>query len=504
MDAIKEVKIMTSDIMSRYQAAEESRRLILHYLHNILSYAKSSASLTETKVSDLRSIIYNCFMVLRFKAMMKKVQLSYCIDGNLPRLYLNSISIRQILINLLDNAVKYTYNGSVSLIANWKPDKTAWSVPLKFRCSAPNSLILNQTIGDLEKSQVGTVGSYEDENQEPDYSEGISDSFNYHGELKGNLEIRIENVGEYTSSTNKGTGIGHTIVGRLIIKQGGSIKPLTKSNNTFSIQIILPVSVAEESEQDVDNMKDREVIIIGDLPHEITSELHDIGCRLTTVSKFEEVNNIDENAIIIASDSVWESEEKVKYLPGSKFMFHHKYASRSFREYASDPAFRNKLSSMLKGKVKKLGDLFEAYQETETERDCRPKLKILVIDDEPFHAQIVTKMVESKYDVETFIEPLQALEYITACHSDISAILVDLNMPTIDGFTLCKTIRSFELKHDFESVPIISMSGDEISKIKLIEATFTSGLTKPFSRSLLLNELDRATRKISFNRSFSN
>jgi CheY-like chemotaxis protein len=504
MDAIKEVNIKTSDIMFRYQAAEESRRLILHYLHNILSYAKSSASLTETTVSDLRSIIYNCFMVLRFKAMMKKVQLSYCIDGNLPRLYLNSISIRQIFINLLDNAVKYTYNGSVSLIASWKPDKRAWSVPLKFRCSAPNSLILNQTIDDLDVSQLNIVGSYEEENQEPDYSEGISDSFNYHGEMKGKLEIRIENVGEYTSSTNKGTGIGHTIVGRLIKNLGGSIRPITNTNNTFSIKITLPISVAEESGQDVDNMKDQQVIIIGDLPNEIRSELHDIGCRLTTVSTSEEINNIDENAIIILSDSVCEREEKVKYLPGSKFLFHHKYASQSLREYASDPALRNKLSCMLKGKVKRLGNLFEAYQATEPERDCRPKLKILVIDDEPFHAQIVTKMVESKYDVETFIEPLQALEYIKACHSDISAILVDLNMPTIDGLTLCRTIRSFEMKHNFENLPIISMSGDEISKMKLIQETFTCCLTKPFSRSLLLNELDRTTKKVSSNRSFSN
>ena len=67
------------------------------------------------KVS-LHQIIHDCIEILKFKSQMKNVALTSTIPKEFPsEVLLDGNRVKQILINLISNAVKYTEEGSVKV-----------------------------------------------------------------------------------------------------------------------------------------------------------------------------------------------------------------------------------------------------------------------------------------------------------------------------------------------------------------------------------------------------
>lgn len=101
--------------------------------------------------------------------------------------------------------------------------------------------------------------------------------------------------------------------------------------------------------------------------------------------------------------------------------------------------------------------------------------KIMIIDDERGIREL-TKMylIEQGYDVVTFSNGLEALHQLTTVQPDL--ILLDIEMPEMDGFTVCKEIRK-QL-----TVPIIFLTvrRDTIDKVKCFELGGDDYVTKPF------------------------
>ena len=102
---------------------------LLAIINDILDFSKIESGKMELVMVDydFSSVIHDIMNVIRVKAETKKLYLDLHIDKNLPaRMYGDDVRIRQILINLLNNAVKYTEKGGITFtISGEVKDDTA-------------------------------------------------------------------------------------------------------------------------------------------------------------------------------------------------------------------------------------------------------------------------------------------------------------------------------------------------------------------------------------------
>ncbi len=98
-----------------------SSRALLQIINDILDYSKieSDALSLELVPADLREVATDAINMLRVPAEEKELELSLRIPDIVPRvLEFDPTRIRQVLINLVSNAVKFTDRGSVKVVAN--------------------------------------------------------------------------------------------------------------------------------------------------------------------------------------------------------------------------------------------------------------------------------------------------------------------------------------------------------------------------------------------------
>lgn len=98
---------------------------LLALINDILDFSKIESGKLEIIQTeyDISSMIYDISNMVKAKAEAKKLKLNISVDENVPSKFLgDDVRIRQILINLLNNAVKYTLKGSVTLRINGRID----------------------------------------------------------------------------------------------------------------------------------------------------------------------------------------------------------------------------------------------------------------------------------------------------------------------------------------------------------------------------------------------
>ncbi len=102
-----------------------SGRILLSLINDILDISKIEAGKMEILPVDysLSGIIYDLSNMIRFKSEDKGLKLRVTVSEDIPsRLFGDDVRIRQILMNLLTNAVKYTEKGTVDLKVSLKED----------------------------------------------------------------------------------------------------------------------------------------------------------------------------------------------------------------------------------------------------------------------------------------------------------------------------------------------------------------------------------------------
>lgn len=119
---------------------------------------------------------------------------------------------------------------------------------------------------------------------------------------------------------------------------------------------------------------------------------------------------------------------------------------------------------------------------------------VIVVDDDPSVGLLVSVILKNlNYNVVTLLKGQELLEYLSKELSP-SLILLDLKLPDIDGFELCKKIRENPLT---ATIPIIVITGvEEIdSRIKLIEIGADDYINKPFDVRELKVRINRLMKR---------
>jgi CheY-like chemotaxis protein len=115
---------------------------------------------------------------------------------------------------------------------------------------------------------------------------------------------------------------------------------------------------------------------------------------------------------------------------------------------------------------------------------------ILVVDDNTDAAQSLAMLLSlSGYEAEVRHDGRSALEAIRALDPDV--VLLDLSLPDIDGYEVCRTLRRAEAPTHRRLVAISGRGDDEARKMS-VEAGFDAHLLKPIDRKELLRVLSRS------------
>ena len=121
------------------------------------------------------------------------------------------------------------------------------------------------------------------------------------------------------------------------------------------------------------------------------------------------------------------------------------------------------------------------------------KLKVLVVDDESRMRKLVRDfLIKSNYDVVEAEDGVQAVDIFFE-QNDISLVILDVMMPKMDGWQVCKEIR------EYSKVPIIMLTAksDERDELLGFELGVDEYISKPFSPKILVARVEAILRRTS-------
>ncbi len=122
--------------------------------------------------------------------------------------------------------------------------------------------------------------------------------------------------------------------------------------------------------------------------------------------------------------------------------------------------------------------------------NVRPR--ILVVDDEPQILRVLRRGLETHgFEVVTAPDAATALDMFRA--SPVNLIITDLRMPQLDGVELCRRIR----KASTVPIVVLSVKGEEASKVQALDAGADDYITKPFGMDELLARIRALSRRTS-------
>nr|CRH05817.1 putative Histidine kinase with two bacterial extracellular solute-binding protein domains and one response regulator receiver domain, one HisKA domain and one HATPase domain [Candidatus Magnetococcus massalia] len=140
-----------------------------------------------------------------------------------------------------------------------------------------------------------------------------------------------------------------------------------------------------------------------------------------------------------------------------------------------------------------------------TERPFRP-LRLLLVDDSKDNQTLIqTYLKQTPWQVDTAMDGLEALQRITSGEVAYDLVLMDIQMPVMDGYTATEKIRAWEKEQGVDPLPVLALSAHalESEQRKSLAVGCDAHLTKPIKKKRLIEviqkvSMDRARASDSF------
>ncbi|MCP5503467.1 MAG: hybrid sensor histidine kinase/response regulator [Leptospiraceae bacterium] len=124
--------------------------------------------------------------------------------------------------------------------------------------------------------------------------------------------------------------------------------------------------------------------------------------------------------------------------------------------------------------------------------DLIEKASILVVDDVPRNIQVVGYLLQEKgYEIEFATSGEEALDWLST--KDFDLILLDIMMPGMDGFEVCRKLKDIERNHDIPVV-FLTAKSDSDSIVKGFSVGGVDYITKPFLSEELIARVETHIR----------
>ncbi|EJG1918154.1 response regulator, partial [Vibrio parahaemolyticus] len=458
---------------------DTSSHTLLALLNDILDLSKIESGRLELSLveADIREVVYQSVILFQSKATSKQLELDISLDENIPaRVMVDDHRIKQIITNLVSNAVKFTEQGYISVDVSYEEALEQGRGSLTF-------LIKDSGIG-IERDKLATI--FEPFTQE---DEGVSRQFG-------------------------GTGLGLAICRQLVSMMGGKlVATSTKGVGTcfgFSIEVeALPLfgwhsDVVKIGLFICDNYAYAEQIV---------QECRLAQIELVGVNSLSEAKALDEDfdVIFLCNDGQMDIDSCLSELAEVYDVRrvvvcqHHLTSSYTNAENVHAVLTQPFLGNRFKHAIEELAKL-----EKNTLRDnvtniasraeskiSRTHRRILIAEDNLMNQKIASFFLDKAgYDYLITSNGQEALDAITK-GEQFDAILMDCMMPVMDGLTATKEIRRWEKKVGCKKTTIIALTASVLEED--IHNCFAAGmdayLPKPYKSNQLFelfNELKLA------------
>ncbi|KAI3698410.1 hypothetical protein L2E82_41938 [Cichorium intybus] len=493
--------------------------LVLQLINDILDLSKVESGVMKLEATKFRPREVIKHVLQTAAASLKKMLIleGHVADDVPLEIIGDVLRIRQILTNLISNAIKFTHQGKVQINLYVIPDPNSeGKQEPKINTNTDDSSISSKT--DLQLN-----GNEENEPQlhetvvwircdVKDTGIGIPET------ALPNLFKKYMQAGADTARKYGGTGLGLAICKQLVELMGGHLTVSSKEHCGSTFTFILPHKVSHpcDGSDDTDEFGDMagnessdDDITCGFFqfqPHTLGSvfsskdrisvfpeDLYSISSKVT----HKEINSMDDDSSCFDTSSEPESSSKCN----------------SENENTNSTAVASCSPSSKEDHV----ETWEARKDSNRSSECSSsgnreevarsarKPKILLVEDQMVNVMVARRMMKQlNQDMDVVGNGAEAVRAVQSCTYDL--ILMDVCMPVMDGLQATRLIRSYETTgnwdeatkagvdpHDSPSyepgkrVPIIAMTANAMSESA--EECFENGMDSFITKPVTLQKL---------------
>ena len=486
-EVLKETQL-TPDQELSVDTIVKSGNALLTIINDILNFSKIEAGKLElTRATfDLRALMEDVVALLVPKARDKDVVVTLRYDPYLPVSFEgDSGRIRQIVTNIVGNAVKFTSRGSVHIDVTGKKQGEDWALHIA-----------------VADTGIGIP------------SEKLDKIFN-----------AFEQVDGAATRTYEGTGLGLAISTRLLHLMRGSVHVTSQEGHgsVFVVDLMLP-----ESEDAPVHFVDQQPVgglsvllaapdgknrgILAELMASWGMRVQEFASGAGIITALDDARDVGEAVDLVildcnlpdASGDVIAS--KIRALPDREKL---PFILLSLKDPKLDRKKIEDLGNCHFGLLpiraeqlfRLVGRALEAYHPVPLEmampqdqpsQTCEQRLRVLMAEDNRTNQLVVSRMLSTEaVEMTVVVNGEEAVQSVKDTQPDV--ILMDMMMPVMDGLDATREIRKFELDYGQRRVPIVALTANAMPSHE--DACRAAGmddfLSKPIRKAELLKALKR-------------
>lgn len=462
--------------------ALQSSTILLQIINDILDFSKMEANKLQIgEVNfDLHMIINDITNMTANLAQNKNLEVNSLICDDVPRYFIGDpIRVKQILSNVINNAIKFTESGEVTICAS-QVDETQDTSIINF---------------DIKDTGIGIE--------------------------KEKLDIIFEEFSQADNSTTRkfgGTGLGLAITRKLAELMGGKVIVESQIDKGTTFTITLPLRKDKDTVDvnPINLLNNLEILAVDSNPTNlkiIDYYLSKTNCKVHKADSIEETLKIIDslkNISVIIIDEKMENEENekistiirnnvnTKNIPLIQCSSLHTLANiaseqeKIFTEYLAKPINKNDLFTTIARAIyiPEDGKKIIFTNPSPFYGHYNHKSKILVVEDNDINIKLIQRILSNNgLSCDVAVDGQEAIEAFKA--KDYDLIFMDCQMPVLSGYEATKEIRRIENGH--KHTPIVAMTANVLAKDeeKCLEAGMDDFIGKPINLSCLFNIISK-------------
>ncbi|RDW29146.1 hypothetical protein B0I71DRAFT_111904 [Yarrowia lipolytica] len=463
---------------------------LLTIIDDILDISKIEANrMTIEKIAfSLRGTVFGALKTLSVKANEKPLDLVYKVDNTFPdNLVGDSFRLRQVILNLVGNAIKFTESGEVALSVRKADDQ---------RPGSPDEMMIEFCVSDT----------------------GI-------GIQSDKLDVIFDTFCQADGSTTRkfgGTGLGLSISKRLINLMGGDIWVKSEYGKGSQFFFTLAVQPADSGlSQLLDNIapfRNHYVLFINtEHEQEVVDQLVDNMQRLNlnawVVDSLEEAPLPEDRSgpkfdtIIVDSLEVATKLRTLNHLKYIPLILLHPCIPQvnlkicldlGITSYGNTPCSTNDIGNVLLPALESRAAPLNS--------DGQMKFQILLAEDNVVNQKLAVRILEKhQHRVEVVENGYEAFEAIKKKRYDV--VLMDVQMPVMGGFEATAKIREWEKQNITirTRTPIVALTAHAMlgDRERCMQAQMDEYLSKPLKPALLVQTINKCVHSVNQLRSLA-